>query len=335
MSTTLLLLLCIVVVSSFSSLLSINAFIIPLSTKSWCSFRTSHQPTITSSTILKSSSLAPASDVNDDNNNNNNYNENEQLKNKLLRLCASYDRGFSASPSAKKEVNEIVNQLQSLNPTPINAARGIDGYYGGSDGGDNVETTIDDDNNKNVPLKGIWRMVWTTALDVVNLAASPIATPGAIYQVIEPPIATNVIDFIPRVQSLFPDVFPSSLLRAEVKTRTSRRMSSSDSSSDSNMNSESIEMSNRVGLDFESVKLSPVQVLGLNGKNLPPFNLNFPQFKVTDLNNINIPGVVDLVDPATAPGFFDVIYLDDDMLIIQQNAPGGYFVSIKVSNYDP
>ncbi len=218
---------------------------------------------------------------------------NDDLKNKLLRLCASYDRGFGASPSAKKEVNDLVNQLKEVNPTPANAASGIDG-----------------ENSYDVPLKGIWRMVWTTALDVVNLAASPIATPGAIYQVIEPPLATNIIDFIPRAQSLFPDIFPSTLVRAEVKTRTSKRR----------------ESTNRVGLDFEAVKLSPVEVFGMDTKNLPPLNVNFPRIKVSDL-----PGV----DPENAPGFFDVVYLDDDMLIIQQNAPGGYFVSIKVPDYDP
>lgn len=220
---------------------------------------------------------------------------NEALKNKLLRLCASYDRGFGASPGAKKEVSDIVNHLKEVNPTPVDASRGIDG-----------ETIGDEE----VPLEGIWRMVWTTALDVVNLAASPVATPGAIYQVIEPPIATNIIDFIPRAQSLFPDVFPSSLVRAEVKTRTSKRT----------------ENSNRVGLVFEAVKLAPVEVFGFDAKNLPQLNINFPKIKVTD-----IPGV----DPSTAPGFFDVVYLDHDMLIIQQNAPGGYFVSIKVPDYDP
>ena len=32
---------------------------------------------------------------------------------------------------------------------------------------------------------------------------------------------------------------------------------------------------------------------------------------------------------ATTPGFFDVLYLDDDMLIIQQNEPGGIFISTR------
>jgi PAP_fibrillin. len=222
--------------------------------------------------------------------------EREQLKTKLLKLCASYDRGFGASPKSRKEVEEIINQLGDMNPTPMDAARGIDG-----------ESTSD---MGDVPLKGAWRMIWTTALDVLNLAASPVASPGAIYQVIDPPIATNIIDFIPRFQSLLPTAFPSSLVRAEVKTRASLRRNNS----------------NRVGLNFEAVKLYPVEVLGMKSDGVPPFNVNLPKIKIEDL-----PGV----DPNNAPGFFDVVYLDGDMLIIKQNAPGGYFVSIKVDNYDP
>lgn len=223
-----------------------------------------------------------------------NTSELEKLKLDLLKLCASYDRGFGATARSRKQVEDIVEQLQSMNPTPVDAANGVDGSY-----------TVG-----KVPLEGIWRMVWTTALDVLNLAGNPLAAPGAIYQKIEPPIATNIIDFIPRYQSFLPTVFPSSLIRAEVQTRASARQG----------------FSNRVGLDFEAVKLAPVEVLGLNAGILPPLNLNLPRIKVSDL-----PGV----DPNNSPGFFDVVYLDNDMLIIKQNAPGGMFVSIKVLDCDP
>lgn len=218
----------------------------------------------------------------------------DEIKQQLLSLCASYDRGFGASPRARKEVDELVEKLASRNPTPMNASRGVDG-----------EMTDGD-----APLKGNWRMVWTTALDVLNLGANPLLTTGAIYQVIVPPIATNIIDLIPRAQALLPTAFPSTLVRAEVKTRASLRPSNS----------------NRVGLNFEEVKLVPIEVLGMDAKMLPPIGISFPQINLEDL-----PGV----DPSTAPGFFDVIYLDDDMLIIKQNAPGGIFVSIKTDNYDP
>jgi len=213
------------------------------------------------------------------------------LKLKLLKLCASYDRGFGASPSARREVDDIIGKLEIFNPTRVNASRGVEG-------------------DEPAPLAGAWRMIWTTALDVLNLAANPVASPGAIYQVIDPPIATNIIDLIPRAQSLLPLAFPSTLVRAEVKTRTSLRPDGS----------------NRVGLRFEAVKLNPVEVLGTKTDFLPPLSVNLPSIRLEDL-----PGV----DPAKAPGYFDVTYLDSDMLIIRQNAPGGYFVSIKVDNFDP
>ena len=40
-------------------------------------------------------------------------------------------------------------------------------------------------------------------------------------------------------------------------------------------------------------------------------------------------------DDVDAPGYFDVEYLDDELLIIRQQAPGGRFVLVKVDNYDP
>lgn len=81
------------------------------------------------------------------------------LKSRLYQLAASYDRGFGATPKARNEADDIIQQLATLNPTE-NSAKGIDG-----DGGYGEE----------VPLKAIWRMVWTSAFDVVSLGASPFA----------------------------------------------------------------------------------------------------------------------------------------------------------------
>jgi len=223
------------------------------------------------------------------------------LKNELLQLCASYDRGYGASTKAREDVQELVDELERLNPTPRNANRGIHGNNSS-------------DEDEDVPLRGIWRMVWTTALDVLTLGASPIAAPGAIYQEIRnPPLAINIIDFIPRIQSLLPLNFPASLLRAEVTTRASARSQISN---------------NRMGLAFEAVRLQPVQLLGQTnvGDFLPPLSINFPTIPLD-----SIPGV----DPDNSPGYFDITYVDDTLLIIQQNDPGGYFVLVKVPNCDP
>lgn len=231
------------------------------------------------------------------------------LKRRLYQLAASYDRGFAATPKARTEANDIIDQLAAVNPTE-NAARGIDG----------------NDFSDDVPLRAIWRMIWTSAFDVVSLGASPIAAPSAIYQVItDPPIATNIIDFIPRVQTFFPSSsVPASLLRAEVTTRASSRRGST----------------NRVGLFFEGVKLQPIELLGQKVDNLPPLSVDLTwQQGLIDQVASFVPGLENFSsegkDDVDAPGYFDVEYLDDELLIIRQQAPGGRFALVKVDNYDP
>lgn len=219
--------------------------------------------------------------------------ERDGLKRSLIKLAAAYDRGYGATKSSRGEVDDLIQHLEGLNPT-ADAAKGITG------------------NGDESPLAGIWRMCWTTAQDVLTLASSPISTVGSIYQVIDPPIATNIIDLIPRAQALFPPgLAPPTLLRAEVTTRASPREG----------------RPLRVGLDFEAVKLQPVEVLGFATDGvLPPLSFNLPR-----ISTANLPGV----DPDNSPGYFDVAYLDDEMLIIRQNAPGGLFVLLKADNYDP
>ena len=150
--------------------------------------------------------------------------------------------------------------------------------------------------------------------------------PSAIYQdITNPPIATNIIDFIPRAQTFFGTATPSSLLRAEVTTRASSRNG----------------MPNRVGLIFEAVKLQPIELLGQKVDNLPPLNvdLTWPRNIIEQLASF-VPGLESLgfgdgANDADALGYFDVDYLDDELLIIRQNAPGGVFVLVKVDSCDP
>ena len=263
--------------------------------------------------------------------------ETSLLKRELYQLAASYDRGFSATPKARKEASDIIDKLSAVNPTE-NASRGIDG-------------DASYDKSEDVPLKAIWRMIWTSALDVVSLGASPFAgeiaysfllllskiiclltshetyqfpAPSAIYQVItDPPIATNVIDFIPRAQTFFPSsVTPSSLLRAEVSTRASSRQGNA----------------NRVGLVFEGVKLQPIELLGQKVDNLPPLSIDLTwQQTLFDQIAPYVPGFVstESLDDTDKPGYFDVQYLDDELLVIRQQAPGGVFALVKVDNFDP
>ena len=82
---------------------------------------------------------------------------------------------------------------------------------------------------------------------------------------------------------------------------------------------------NRVGLLFEDVELQPVEFLGMDASTLPPFAANLPK----------LPGTDNTSDSSTGPGYFDVSYLDDELLIIRQNAPGGLFALVKVTDSDP
>ncbi len=147
--------------------------------------------------------------------------------------------------------------------------------------------------------------------------------PSAIYQVItDPPIAKNIIDFIPRAQTLFPSsITPPSLLRAEVTTRASSRKGNA----------------NRVGLVFEGVKVQPIEFMGNKVDNLPPLSidLTWPR-NMFDQIAPYVPGIgSNSSDDTDKPGYFDVEYLDDDLLVIRQQAPGGVFALIKVDNFDP
>ena len=206
----------------------------------------------------------------------------ESLKRELLQLGASYDRGYGATKRARDQVDSLISRLEAVNPEP-NAARGIDGK----------DTS---------PLTGSWRMVWTTAPDVLTLSASPLVTVGAIYQVFDLPCVTNVIDFLPPFQTLVGDQL-GSLLRAKVTTRAYR------GKDDKAVNS------NRIGLDFESVALEPVEFLGSDVGFLPPLGFDLPR--------------------TPFEGFFEVTFLDDELLVVRQNAPGGIFVLAKVENFDP
>jgi hypothetical protein len=219
----------------------------------------------------------------------------DQLKRRILQLGASYDRGFGASPTSRTKVDDVIFQLESLNQEQ-NASRFIDG-----------PGTVDNDSNSTKctsPLAGNWRMVWTSAQDVLLLGANPLVSVGAIYQLFDPPVVTNVIDFFPRMQLLLPPaVIQSSLLRAKVETRGSSRANKPM----------------RVGLVFERVALNPIELLGRDvSKDLSPLKFGLPKFEVSE-----------------DVGYFDVTFLDADMLIIRQNAPGGVFVLSKVDDIDP
>ena len=223
----------------------------------------------------------------------------ELVKRKLVRLCAAYDRGFGATQRSKQNVAELIQQLEDANRvTELQMTTAAAAAAS--------------------PLQGSWQLLWTTAPDVLVLNASPFSTVGAIYQVFDLPIVTNIIDLLPRIQAVLPSTRNTNLetvVRAEVQTRATARTEDSPL---------------RVGLEFEAVTIKPIQILGQRvdtnkklGGFLPP--------PVATFDLPKIPGT----DSSTGPGYFDVTYLDDDLLIIQQNAPGGLFVLSKTEDSSP
>ena len=264
--------------------------------------------------------------------------ETDRLKLQIFQLGASYDRGYGASPRVRRDMLTIIQDLERCNPE-TNASLGIEGSTSSSSSSSsNSSTDDDDDDDENSsssitsPLQGAWQMVWTTAIDVLLLQASPILAPGAIYQVFDPPLVTNIIDFLPRAQSLFPPdnnnnnnmaaaFLPSSinsLFRAKVKTRASKRKG----------------FPNRIGLVFERVQFQPLQLLGQDVQVfIPPLMIDLPKLAF-------VPGSLSSSSSSGndggggGPGYFDVTYLDNELLVIRQNEPGGLFVLRKVQSIE-
>ena len=217
----------------------------------------------------------------------------ESLKRELINLGASYDRGYGATSRSFAQADSIISKLEQMNPEQ-NAIRGIDGNNSG------------DDDTLSSPLAGNWRMIWTTAADVLTLNANPFTTVGAIYQVFDPPSVTNIIDLLPPFQTLLGSE-RGSLLRAKVQTRAYEPTTKKEGNN-----------KNKIGLAFESISLEPVELFGNDVGFLPPLGFDLPR--------------------TPFEGFFDVTFLDENLLIIQQNAQGGLgglFVLTKVDNFDP
>lgn len=119
----------------------------------------------------------------------------------------------------------------------------------------------------------------------------------------------NVIDLAPRLQALLPPeiVGRGSTLRLVVKTQAYARTQT------------------RIGLTFKSVEAKPLTLFGNSLNNLlPSLQAQLPQASLFSGDK----GQRGLIGE-DGPGYFDVLYLDEDCLIIAQNDPGGIFVNIR------
>lgn len=80
--------------------------------------------------------------------------------------------------------------------------------------------------------------------------------------------------------------------------------------------------------------------MGQKVDNLPPITIDLTwQQRLFDQIAPFVPVLArkesSMGDDTDKPGYFDVEYLDEELLVIRQQAPGGVFALVKVDNYDP
>lgn len=221
-----------------------------------------------------------------------------EVKARLFAACAACDRGFAASPADRAAVEALLDELSPLSPV-AEPTRGLG---------------VDDD----APLRKCWRLIYTSASDVSTLAANPLAALGGIYQdARELPLVVNVIDTFPRALANLPPAVGAGLAtstRLRVQTRARPRSAT------------------RVGLSFERVAVEQLALFGQAAPDwLPKPAVDLPQLGL-DLQR-RVFGVGEDTDPRDAesnPAFFDVEYLDEELLVIRQGSPGGVFAAVAV-----
>ena len=229
--------------------------------------------------------------------------ERERLKSRLFAKSAACDRGFGASIKDREDIASIVEELSALSPEKV-PTRGLSPFRTAVKGSEMNEMALATE----APIVGAWQMIYTTAFDVLSLAASPLTLLQGIYQVIYADgTSVNVIDLAPRIQVILPVQLQTernltSTLRARVFTTAKAR---SD---------------DRIGLTFKRVAVSAFKFLSFDVSKFPKFGVTFPTASTIGAGS-------DTTD--NDPGYFDILYVDNDCLIIKQNAPGGIFVNIR------
>lgn len=218
----------------------------------------------------------------------------ESLKTSLLRTCAACARGFGASPSDRRRVDAIIEKL-SLMPPDAGPTRGLAGSDGTLWAGRGFEGA------QGGPLEGRWRLIYTDASDVLGLDINPFVGVGSVWQEISlPSTVDNVIELFPRAEALLPAGMRSAVT-LRVGTRAAARSAT------------------RVGLTFERVALRGKSIFGFDVSSLlPPLSAPLPR----------VPGAGG-ADTEASPAFFDILYLDAELLLIRQNSPGGVFAAVR------
>jgi hypothetical protein len=219
----------------------------------------------------------------------------ESLKKKILTKAASVDRGFGSDKNDRNDILALIDQLSILSPIK-NATQGLYPFNA---------------SNVDCPIAGTWKLVFTTAFDVLTLSGNPFTLLQGIYQVIfSDGSSVNVIDFAPRIQAIFPPqlIGKGSTIRAKVLINARARSK------------------DRVGLTFIGASAVPMSFANIDiSDKVPKLTFKFPRLDMFGMDSIG----ASIESRNSSPGYFDVLYLDEDCLIIQQNEPGGIFVNFR------
>eukprot|EP00523_Entomoneis_sp_CCMP467_P011679 CAMPEP_0168719984 /NCGR_PEP_ID=MMETSP0724-20121128/1323_1 /TAXON_ID=265536 /ORGANISM="Amphiprora sp., Strain CCMP467" /LENGTH=267 /DNA_ID=CAMNT_0008766561 /DNA_START=88 /DNA_END=891 /DNA_ORIENTATION=+ len=194
------------------------------------------------------------------------------LKQELLSLASTGNRGFGVSGwRAQGRAATLLQEIEACNQE-TNATLGFSGTM----------SAVGDLPPSTPPLEGTWRLVWTTSPDVMGLNADPLLLLGEIYQVVQPPFITNLIDFVPRAQRLLPTSASTRLRLGIVSQATATK--------------------NELAMHLEHVRLQPLEILGRAVDIYPPTQFEIPQVQFTNKT-------------------FNVTYLDPEVAILRQLEP--------------
>jgi len=93
---------------------------------------------------------------------------------------------------------------------------------------------------------------------------------------------------------------------------------------------------------LRGLELQPIELFGQKVDMLPPLAVDFTWLMSLIRQLVEVVPGLDSLDPVKgdvadddSPGYFDVEYLDDELLIIRQQAPGGVFALAKVDSCNP
>jgi hypothetical protein len=112
-----------------------------------------------------------------------------KIKSELFSVCATCDRGFGSTFEDIQKIDNLVTSLQSLSS--------LNDWTIGLYPRNNSETRA--------LIQGVWKLAYTTAYDVLSLSGNPLTQLQGIYQVISSDgSSVNVIDFAPKLQTIFP-----------------------------------------------------------------------------------------------------------------------------------